>query len=153
MCHGLLCVRLFVTRHPATIRFPKRRFRPESSKRIAPQIAAGTGANEPAGGCGDVSLERESCSMADALYADLLEPDPLDGGFNVHLLTFPHASAQGENVEDALRNVREVLEVEIEVMIWRADVLPASDGDVPTPCVMASDTPQDIAPEETALLC
>jgi predicted RNase H-like HicB family nuclease len=68
--------------------------------------------------------------MAEALrYAVILEPDPLDGGFNVHIPAFPHAHTQGDDVEDALRNAREVIELEIEVMLERGETLPDSDGD------------------------
>jgi predicted RNase H-like HicB family nuclease len=66
--------------------------------------------------------------MAEALrYAVILKPDPLDGGFSVHIPTSPHAHTQGDDVEDALRNAREVIELEIEVMIERGP-LPESDG-------------------------
>jgi antitoxin HicB len=89
----------------------------------------GTSDDEPPRN-GGVPLEGESCSMAEALrYAVILEPDPLDGGFNVHIPAFPHAHTQGDDVEDALRNAREVIELEIEVMIERGETLPEPDGD------------------------
>lgn len=40
-----------------------------------------------------------------------------------------HTHTQGYDVEDALRNAREVIELELEVLIERGEVLPASDGD------------------------
>jgi predicted RNase H-like HicB family nuclease len=68
--------------------------------------------------------------MADALrYAVIVKPDPLDGGFNVHIPAFPHAYTQGDDAEDALRNAREVIALEIEVMLERGETLPDSDGD------------------------
>ena len=68
--------------------------------------------------------------MADALrYAIILKPDPLDGGFNVHIPAFPHAHTQGDDVEDALRNAREVIELEMEVKIECGEALPVADGD------------------------
>ena len=68
--------------------------------------------------------------MAEALrYAVILKSDPLDGGFNVHIPAFPHAHTQGDDVEEALRNAREVIELEIEAMIQRGETFPESDGD------------------------
>jgi predicted RNase H-like HicB family nuclease len=68
--------------------------------------------------------------MADALrYVVILEPDALDGGFNVHIPAFPHAHTQGDDVPDALRNAREVIELEIEMMLERGEALPQPDGD------------------------
>jgi predicted RNase H-like HicB family nuclease len=72
----------------------------------------------------------ESLRMADALtYAVILEPDPSDLGFNVHIPAFPRVHTQGEDVEDALRNAREAIELEIKVMLERGETLPRSDGD------------------------
>ncbi|MBV8299014.1 MAG: type II toxin-antitoxin system HicB family antitoxin [Candidatus Eremiobacteraeota bacterium] len=62
-------------------------------------------------------------------YAIFLEPDPLDGGFDVHIPAFPHALTQRDDVEDALRNAREGIELAIEVMLERGETLPASDAD------------------------
>ena len=70
--------------------------------------------------------------MSDALaYRVILEADPEDGGFVVHIPAFPHAHTQGDDVEDALANAREVIELEIEVARERGEELPASDADVP----------------------
>jgi predicted RNase H-like HicB family nuclease len=67
--------------------------------------------------------------MPEALrYVVILQSDPLDGGFNVRIPTFPHAHTQGDDVEDALRNAREIIELEVEVMIERGETLPESDG-------------------------
>ena len=68
--------------------------------------------------------------MAEALrFAVILEPDSLDGGLNVHIPAFPHAHTQGDDLDDALRKAREVIEFEIEAMIERGETLPASDAD------------------------
>ncbi len=68
--------------------------------------------------------------MANSLrYTVILEPDPDDGGYVVRIPAFPHAHTQGDDVEDALRNAREVIALEIEVMTERGEELPAPDGD------------------------
>jgi predicted RNase H-like HicB family nuclease len=61
----------------------------------------------------------------------ILEADVEDGGFNVRIPAFPHAHTQGDTVEEALANAREVIELEIEVADERGDELPDSDADVP----------------------
>jgi predicted RNase H-like HicB family nuclease len=75
-------------------------------------------------------LEDEFCSMSQALrYVVILKPDPADGGFNVHIPAFPHAHTQGNDAKDAVRSAREVIELEIEVMIEHGETLSESDGD------------------------
>jgi antitoxin HicB len=70
--------------------------------------------------------------MAEPLaYRVILQADPDDGGFVVRIPAFPHAHTQGDDVEDALANAREVIELEIEVAIERGEELPAPDADVP----------------------
>ena len=70
--------------------------------------------------------------MAEPLaYRVILEADPDDGGFVVRIPAFPHAHTQGDDVDDALANAREVIELEIEVAIERGEELPAADADVP----------------------
>jgi predicted RNase H-like HicB family nuclease len=71
-------------------------------------------------------------AMAEPLaYRVILEADPDDGGFVVRIPAFPHAHTQGDTVEDALANAREVIELEIEVATERGEDLPAPDADVP----------------------
>ena len=48
-------------------------------------------------------------------YRVILEPDEDDGGFNVVIPAFPTAHTQGDDVEEALRNAREVIELELSV--------------------------------------
>lgn len=64
-------------------------------------------------------------------YRVILEADPDDGGFVVRIPAFPHAHTQGDDVEDALRNAREVIELEIDVALERGEDIPAPDADVP----------------------
>ena len=73
-----------------------------------------------------------SAAMADPLaYRVILEADADDGGFSVRIPAFPHAHTQGNDVDDALANAREVIELEIEVAMERGEELPAPDADVP----------------------
>ena len=51
--------------------------------------------------------------MGTLSYRVILEPDPDDGGYNVVIPAFPTAHTQGDDVEDALRNAREVIELEL----------------------------------------
>ncbi len=75
---------------------------------------------------------REIILVADPrAYRVILEADPDDGGFVVRIPAFPHAHTQGETVDDALANAREVIELEIEVAIEHGEELPAPDADVP----------------------
>lgn len=66
----------------------------------------------------------------DALsYRVLLEPDQDDGGFNVVIPAFPTAHTQGDNVEDALRNAREVIELELGYIVDKGLPVPPSDAE------------------------
>jgi antitoxin HicB len=74
--------------------------------------------------------------MADALsYRVLLEVDDEDGGFNVVIPAFPTAHTQGETVEEALANAREVIELELECLTERGLAIPDSDADGVSLCV------------------
>lgn len=50
----------------------------------------------------------------------LLQPDPEDGGFNISCPALPGCHSQGETVEEALVNIREAIELCIEVLNSRA---------------------------------
>jgi antitoxin HicB len=64
----------------------------------------------------------------DALsYRVILEPDPDDGGFNVVIPAFPAAHTQGDDVEDALRNAREVIELELAYLAEKGLPIPRND--------------------------
>jgi antitoxin HicB len=66
--------------------------------------------------------------MADASrsYSVVLEPDP-EGGYSVHIPAFRGAHTQGETVEEALANAREVIELYAEILTERGEPLPPSD--------------------------
>jgi antitoxin HicB len=66
----------------------------------------------------------------DALsYRVILEPDEDDGGFNVIIPAFPTAHTQGDDVEDALRNAREVIELELGYLGEKGLPIPPSDAE------------------------
>jgi antitoxin HicB len=68
--------------------------------------------------------------MADALsYRVILEPDEDDGGFNVVIPAFPTAHTQGDSVEEALENAREVIELNLGYLFERGLPLPESDAE------------------------
>jgi len=46
-------------------------------------------------------------------YRVILQPDADDGGFNVIIPAFPRAHTQGDDAEDALKNAREIMELEL----------------------------------------
>jgi len=60
-------------------------------------------------------------------YRVILEPDADDGGFNVVVPAFPTARTQGDDVEDAMRNAREVIELELGYLAKRGLPIPPSD--------------------------
>ena len=62
-------------------------------------------------------------------YRVMLEPDRDDGGFNVVIPAFPAAHTQGDDVEDALRNAREVIELEIGYLVDKGLPIPPSDAE------------------------
>jgi predicted RNase H-like HicB family nuclease len=66
--------------------------------------------------------------MADASrsYSVILEPEP-EGGYSVHIPAFRGAHSQGETVEEALANAREVIELYAEILTERGEPLPPSD--------------------------
>jgi antitoxin HicB len=74
--------------------------------------------------------------MAETSYRVLLNPDEEDGGYNVVIPAFPHAHTQGDTVEDALANAREVIELELEYLAEKGLPLPDGDGDAISLCVV-----------------
>ncbi len=60
-------------------------------------------------------------------YRVILEPDEDDGGFNVIIPAFPTAHTQGEDVDDALNNAREVIELELGYLADKGLPIPPSD--------------------------
>jgi predicted RNase H-like HicB family nuclease len=65
--------------------------------------------------------------MESLSYRVLLQPDPEDGGFNVIIPAFPTAHTQGENVDDALENAREVISLELSYLAEKGLPVPPSD--------------------------
>jgi antitoxin HicB len=77
------------------------------------------------------SPSANTMDVADFAYRVILEADVEDGGYVVRIPAFPHAHTQGNTVEEALENAREVMELEIEVALERGEEVPAPDADVP----------------------
>lgn len=59
-------------------------------------------------------------------YAVVLEPE-LEGGYSAHIPAFRGAHTQGETVEEALTNARDVIAGYIEILIERGEPIPPSD--------------------------
>jgi antitoxin HicB len=64
--------------------------------------------------------------MATLSYTVVLEPEA-EGGFSVLVPALPEAHTQGETVEEALANAREVIELVLESRVERGEEIPASD--------------------------
>lgn len=75
--------------------------------------------------------ELSLCMAAPLAYRVILEADPDDGGYVVRIPAFPHDHTQGETVDDALANAREIIELSIEIATERGEEPPAPDADVP----------------------
>ncbi len=66
--------------------------------------------------------------MADLRYTVVLEPgDPDEGGFVVSVPALPEAHTQGNTVEDALANAREVIELCILSRLDHGEDIPPGD--------------------------
>ena len=57
-----------------------------------------------------------------------LEPDPEYGGYVVTCPSIPGCHSQGKSVEEALANIREAIELCLEVMHERGEDLPDPNG-------------------------
>lgn len=66
-------------------------------------------------GAGGPSKPPNLCGMGELRYRVILEPEA-DGGFSVVIPAFPHGHTQGDTVEEALANAREVIALEIEYL-------------------------------------
>ena len=65
--------------------------------------------------------------MAELRYRVILEPEE-EGGYSVVIPAFPHGHTQGDTVEEALANAREVILLEIEYLRERDLPVPESDS-------------------------
>ncbi len=66
--------------------------------------------------------------MVQIRYAVVLVPEPDGSAVNVIVPAFPEAHTWGENVEDALRNAREVIELCLEQRSATGEEIPAGDS-------------------------
>ena len=73
--------------------------------------------------------ERNTVFMDALSYRVILEPDQDDGGFNVIIPAFPTAHTQGNDVEDALGNAREVIALELGFLRDKSLPIPPSDAE------------------------
>ena len=64
--------------------------------------------------------------MGDLRYRVILEPED-EGGFSVVIPAFPHGHTQGDTVEEALANAREVIGLELDYLMGRGLPIPPSD--------------------------
>jgi antitoxin HicB len=71
-------------------------------------------------------------------YAVVLEPEP-DGGYSAHIPAFHGAHTQGETVEEALSNARDVIAAYVEVLTERASQPPGFP--LPPPIVDRGEPP------------
>ncbi len=67
--------------------------------------------------------------MAELRYTVVLEPgDPDEGGFIVSIPALPEAHTQGDTIEEALANAREVIELCVLSRRDHGEDIPASDA-------------------------
>lgn len=67
--------------------------------------------------------------MADLRYTVVLEPGDADeGGFVVSVPALPEAHTQGDTVDEALANAREVIELCIRSRVEHGEDIPHSDA-------------------------
>lgn len=62
-------------------------------------------------------------------YTVVLDPDP-EGGFTVTVPAIPAVVTEGDTEEEALANVREAIELALEVIGKRGDQLPVEAGEL-----------------------
>jgi len=66
--------------------------------------------------------------VVEVRYAVVLEPEP-EGGFSVSVPALPEAHTQGETVEEALANAREVILAVVTDRQNHGDPIPPSDAE------------------------
>jgi predicted RNase H-like HicB family nuclease len=62
-------------------------------------------------------------------YSVILEPDP-DGGYVAIVPALPGCYSQGDTEEEAVANAREAIELTIEDMFERGEVIPDPSGEI-----------------------
>ena len=67
-------------------------------------------------------------ALVEVRYAVVLEPEP-EGGFSVTVPALPEAHTQGETVDEALANARELILAVITDRAKHGDEIPPSDAD------------------------
>jgi predicted RNase H-like HicB family nuclease len=73
-----------------------------------------------------IAAPAKSLVMDARSYAVVLEPEP-EGGYSAHIPAFRGAHTQGETVEEALSNARDVIAGYVEVLTERGEPIPPSD--------------------------
>ena len=71
----------------------------------------------------------EGYGMNGLSYRVILEPESDGSAYNVIIPAFPHAHTFGDSVPDAMRNAREIIELELEAARERGDEIPPSDAE------------------------
>jgi predicted RNase H-like HicB family nuclease len=62
-------------------------------------------------------------------YRVILEPEPDGSAYNVIVPAFPHVHTFGADVEEAMRNAREAIELELECANEQGEAVPPSDAE------------------------
>jgi len=60
-------------------------------------------------------------------FTVILEKDDVDGGYSVQCLELPGAISQGETRDEALRNIKEAIELVLEVLEEKARSKPSAE--------------------------
>jgi antitoxin HicB len=93
-----------------------------------------------------ITARHPETGIMEVRYAVVLEPEP-EGGYSVSVPALPEAHTQGETVDEALRNARELILAVVTDRHAHGDEIPPSDADgvrlervtVPLPAPSTSD--------------
>jgi antitoxin HicB len=75
-----------------------------------------------------ITAYRPEADLMEVRYAVVLEPEP-EGGFSVSVPALPEAHTQGDTVEEALDNARELILAVVTDRHAHGDDIPPSDAD------------------------
>jgi antitoxin HicB len=75
-----------------------------------------------------ITVRHPEADLMEVRYAVVLEPEP-EGGFSVSVPALPEAHTQGETVDEALRNARELILAVVTDRHAHGDDIPPSDAD------------------------